>query len=162
MLPNVSGAAFGLYYTYIYNKYNTGSSLVPYFAGSTAIIGGVAVAAATLESSVAATGIGLTGCTLAVILMSSPLATMKTVIRDKNTAALPFAPSLATFLNAVAWSGYGWLVAKDILIFAPNVLGLGASLVQLGLFAKYGLPPPVKPTTEETGSSDSSKKPSSG
>jgi len=145
MLPNVSGALFGLYYTYVYNKYNTGAPLTPYFAGSTAIIGGVAGAALTLDPATAATGIGLTGCTLAVILMSSPLATISTVIKDKNTAALPFAPSLATFLNALSWSGYGWIVAGDPMIVVPNLLGLAASVVQLSLFVKYGLPP--SPTT---------------
>jgi len=151
MLPNVSGALFGLYYTYVYHKYNTGPSLAPYYFGSTAIIGGVAGAALTLDPATAATGIGLTGCTLAVILMSSPLATIKTVIKDKNTAALPFAPSFATFLNAVSWSSYGWIVAGDPMIVAPNLLGLAASLVQLSLFVKYGLPPAAPTSASTTG-----------
>lgn len=155
LIPNASGALFGLYYTAMFAKHNSGQySLTPYYAGSGAIIAAAAGMALTLPPAVAANYIGLTGCTLAVVLMASPLATVKTVIKDKNTAAMPFATSLATLLNAVSWSGYGWLVAKDMLILAPNILGLASAIVQLSLFAKYGLPPSSK---EETSTSNTSK-----
>jgi hypothetical protein len=45
----------------------------------------------------------------------------------------------ATFCNASAWASYGIFVAGDPIIWGPNVLGLGAACVQLGLFAKYGI-----------------------
>jgi hypothetical protein len=37
------------------------------------------------------------------------------------------------------WSSYGGLVAFDPYIYGPNVLGLAATVVQLSLFAKYGI-----------------------
>ena len=57
--------------------------------------------------------------------------------------ALPPPPSppasplcAATLFNAASWSGYGYLVANDPMIWGPNSLGLVAALVQMGLFAK--------------------------
>lgn len=64
---------------------------------------GVAAAAVTLPPATAATAIGLTGCTLAVLMMSSPLAVIKTIVKEKNTSAMPFAISFATLLNATSW-----------------------------------------------------------
>ena len=37
------------------------------------------------------------------------------------------------------WGSYGALVAFDPYIYAPNGLGLAAAIVQLSLFAKYGV-----------------------
>lgn len=138
LLPNLTGAMFGLYYTSVYRRYAE-RSLLPYYAGSGAIVGGVGLAALTMQPASAATVIGLTGCTLAVILMASPLATMRTVIASRNTSSMPFATSVAGFLNASSWAAYGLLVANDPMIYAPNLLGLAASSVGLGLFARYGI-----------------------
>jgi len=61
---------------------------------------------------------------MAVILLSSPLAVMGKVIKEKSTAALPFGASLAGFLNASTWFAYGSLVAMDPYIYAPNGMGM--------------------------------------
>jgi hypothetical protein len=45
----------------------------------------------------------------------------------------------ATFVNATMWTGYGTLVAFDPYIYVPNMLGLAASIIQLSMFAKYGI-----------------------
>jgi hypothetical protein len=84
---------FGLYYTYNYNKYTT-ESMTKYWLGGGAIVGAVGGSLALLAPATAAHCIGLMGCTLAVILMSSPLATIKTVIETKNTSSMPFVMSL--------------------------------------------------------------------
>lgn len=62
-----------------------------------------------------------------------------------SSAQLRRSPAQATFLNALSWASYGLLVAGDPIIWAPNVLGLAAATVQLGLIAKYGIykPPPA-------------------
>lgn len=60
--------------------------------------------------------LGSLGCVLAVILTGSPLATLKTVIKDRSTAALPVATSTAGWLNACSWSLYGILVAHDPMV----------------------------------------------
>jgi len=115
------------------NRYN----FTPYLGGGLAVAGGAIAAAAMLPAATAATALGLAGCTSAVLLMASPLAVIRTIIKEKNTSAMPFATSFATLLNASSWSAYGLLVAQDYMIFAPNVLGLGAATVQMGLFMKY-------------------------
>lgn len=75
--------------------------------------------------------------TTAVILMASPLAVVKTVIRDKSTASMPFPVSLAMFLNGTAWGSYGWFVTADPYVWIPNILGAASGIVQLSLFAIY-------------------------
>jgi len=74
-----------------------------WYAGSAAIVGGTCVAAATMPNALDV--VGMTGCVMAVILLSSPLAVMGKVIKEKSTAALPFGASLAGFLNASTWFG---------------------------------------------------------
>jgi hypothetical protein len=48
-------------------------------------------------------------------------------------------PRPATLFNAASWAGYGFLVAGDAMIWGPNSMGLVAALVQMALFAKYGI-----------------------
>jgi solute carrier family 50 protein (sugar transporter) len=134
-----SGLLFGLYYVNEYRKYAKEGSMTKYYAGAGAIVSAVAAMFALLPAADAAHYIGLTGCTLAVILMASPLATLKTVIQTKNTSAMPFTTSLATFMNASSWTGYGLLVAHDPMVWGPNMIGFVAACVQMGLFAKYGI-----------------------
>lgn len=89
--------------------------------------------------------IGSIGCALAVIVMGSPLATLNVVIKTKSTAALPFATSFMGFCNSLCWSAYGLLVANDVMIYGPNMVGLFLSSLQMALFALFGLPPSKLP-----------------
>jgi solute carrier family 50 protein (sugar transporter) len=88
----------GAYYTYVFSKYHP-SSLVKHYLISASIIGATSTMALTLPLADAQTYIGWTGCTLAVILMSSPLATVATVIKEKSTASMPFFMSLVRIHN---------------------------------------------------------------
>ena len=92
--------------------------------------------------------IGILGCFLSVLLSGSPLAVMRTVIKDKSTAALPFSTSFVIWLNSISWLLYGLLVAHDILIYGPNVLGFMLASLQMSLFAIYGIKPTVKERKE--------------
>ena len=98
-------------------------------------------AACKLFLSRNASKIGLIGCSLAIVLSGSPLATIKTVLKDKSTAALPFMNSFSTWLNAMCWFLYGILVAHDVMIFGPNGMGLALASIQMLMFVLYGLPP---------------------
>ena len=86
--------------------------------------------------------VGVLGCTLAVIVSGAPLATIKTVIREKSTAALPLLPSVFTWMNAFCWFLYGYLIVDDIMIYGPNSMGLLLSSIQMFLYIMYGFPPP--------------------
>mmetsp|Transcript_11140 Transcript_11140/g.16684 ORF Transcript_11140/g.16684 Transcript_11140/m.16684 type:complete len:221 (+) Transcript_11140:324-986(+) len=136
LIPNSTAVLAGLYYTSVFASYHK-ESMMKWYVGSAAILAGTGYAA-TLPNAIDI--VGISGCTMAVILLSSPLAVMGKVIKDKSTAALPFGASLAGFLNATSWTAYGSLVAMDPYIYAPNGLGMCACAVQLGLFAVYGFP----------------------
>ena len=86
--------------------------------------------------------VGVLGCTLAVIVSGAPLATIKTVFREKSTAALPLLPSIFTWMNAFCWFLYGYLIVDDIMIYGPNSMGLLLASIQMALYVIYGFPPP--------------------
>ena len=60
--------------------------------------------------------VGLLGCCLAVIVMGSPLATLKTVLTDKSTASLPFWTSISGWINSLSWLAYGIIIANDPMV----------------------------------------------
>jgi len=91
-----------------------------------------------LPAETAAPIVGLEACAVVMVMFSGPLTTIKTVLKEKSTASLPFAFTMATIVNCVAWTGYGALVINDPLVYIPNSVGLMAGLVQLGLFARFG------------------------
>lgn len=92
LVPNASGALFGLYYTKVFMANHKGSLAKELAVGAS--LAGTAVAGALAMGVEAAPYIGYVGCGVAVFLMASPLATMATVIREKSTRAMPFAISL--------------------------------------------------------------------
>merc|ERR1712093_195521 len=81
--------------------------------------------------------LGWTGSITAVILLSSPLVTVKTVIKDKNSISMPFSTSLAMWINAFAWMIFGLLLENDPFIYVPNLLGFLAGTIQLMLIWYY-------------------------
>lgn len=143
-LPNIPAVILGSYYwmTY-YNHCPPGASHLPgtmptHFAAVGAIAAGVVGVAACMPVESAQTIIGVTGDVICVAMFAGPLAAIKTVIEEKSTQSLPFAFTCATFVNCSLWSVYGLVVLSDPYVWIPNILGLGSSIVQIGLFAKYG------------------------
>jgi len=143
-LPNLSGLALGCVYSYFYQKYCPPGAFNKYLLGGGAVFLTLGGASAVLDPLMLKDAVGYTAAAAAVVLMASPLATIKTVIEEKSTAALPLIPSIAVLCNASTWTCYGLLVVHDPVIWVPNGLGLTAGLVQMGCYATYGLPPPEK------------------
>ena len=136
LVPNAIGVLSGLGCVAAYQKHAPSAPVKLY--GGAALV----VLVATLLALVGNFQlIGLIGCALAVIVMGAPLATLKTVVQTKSTAAMPFSTSLMGFLNSLSWSAYGILVADDVMIYGPNLAGLFLSSIQMVLFALFGLPP---------------------
>jgi solute carrier family 50 protein (sugar transporter) len=106
LAPNFSGLFLGIYLTKVFHDHNSGQPLTNLYLGSAAIVGGCAASAAFLPMEIASQITGYMGCAMAVFLMSSPLAVLKTVIQEKSTASLPFLTSVATFANASTWTGF--------------------------------------------------------
>merc|ERR1711871_224847 len=136
LVPNANGIVLGLISAVFYQKYSP-----QLYAKLYTLAALVCAAAYKLFLNKNASQIGLIGCSLAVILSGSPLATLGTVLMEKSTAALPFMNSFSTWLNALCWVLYGTLIAHDVMIFGPNGLGLALASIQMLMFALYGFPP---------------------
>mmetsp|Transcript_1002 Transcript_1002/g.3094 ORF Transcript_1002/g.3094 Transcript_1002/m.3094 type:complete len:295 (+) Transcript_1002:69-953(+) len=87
--------------------------------------------------------VGRVGALLATLLLASPLISLRQVLRDRHTGSMPALPtSLASFACAASWAAYGYLVAHDLNIVLPNLIGLLAATFQLVLFATFPSTPP--------------------
>jgi len=139
LIPNGIGVIAGLGCSAVYHKFSPVSPNQLYAIGATIIC--LSLYLASIRNS---HFIGLIGCVLAVILSGSPLATVRTVIAERSTAALPFWTSMSTWCNALSWFLYGSLIARDPMIYGPNGMGLGLASLQLILYGIYGLPPNTK------------------
>lgn len=146
MIPNFSGLLFGSYYCHqFYSLRSPEATVLPYFGGGAAFVAAVLGAAATLPIASAQTAIGSAGCALTAMMFYGPLAAVGTVLKDRSAASLPLAFTLASTANCTLWTSYGALVIHDPFVYGPNGFGLGMSMVQLGLIARFGTAPPIKP-----------------
>lgn len=136
LVPNGIGVITGGICTLVYNFYNKEKTPVKVYTTSLVISLVAFYLALQKEWQI----LGSIGCVLAVAVSGSPLATIKTVIKEKSTAALPLSISLMTWLNCISWSAYGLLMANDVMIYGPNLLGLVLSSFQMLMFILYGLP----------------------
>jgi solute carrier family 50 protein (sugar transporter) len=81
--------------------------------------------------------VGTAGMVATVVLYGSPLSVIGLVIKTKSVEFMPsFYFSLFVFLGSALWMVYG-VVSKDIIIMAPNFLGLPLGLGQMILYCIY-------------------------
>ena len=76
--------------------------------------------------------LGMYASFLFVLLSGSPLSTIKTVVRTKNSKSILTPLTMAQVVNTALWSLYG-LAIGDKFVWGPNSVGLGFGLVQLML-----------------------------
>jgi solute carrier family 50 protein (sugar transporter) len=111
-VPNSIGVLAGLICTLIFQAFAEKKPIKEY---------GAAISAISLATfyfiQKQSCEVGLLGCILAVILMGSPLATLKTVISSKSTESLPLGTSLVTAANALSWTLSGLLVVDDPMVY---------------------------------------------
>lgn len=146
-VPNFTGLLFGLYYLYVFAR-NTITDMRPYYLFTATTLGAVG-GAALVFGSAAAPCIGLVGAGACFALLSSPLATVKTVFATKSTSSMTFAICFASFWNSLSWLMYGVVMAENPLIYVPNGFGLIACVVQLALFALFPAKPRLADQLEE-------------
>ena len=154
LVPNGLGVATGGYCTYVYYTFSTPKQRqesVKFARTSVALF--VLNTFLFLDSD--AYHIGLIGCCLAVCLMGSPLSALQTVLESASTESMPFATSLAAFLNSLSWTAYGGFISHDPMIYVPNLLGLAITSVQMLLFAKYGISSGIESGSGNSGRSGS-------
>jgi len=140
--PNISGALFGSYYWYTFAKYCPPSfPMTTYYGIGAGAISSILAIAAFCEPATAANLLGIGGNVAVIAMFGGPLIAIQTVLREKSTKALPLGMCIATFVNCTLWTSYGLFVVHDPYVWFCNSLGLISSIVQLGLFARFGLPP---------------------
>jgi solute carrier family 50 (sugar transporter) len=83
--------------------------------------------------------LGLIGVFLSILLTGSPLSTVSTVLKERSTESMPFATSLAAFLNCLSWTLYGYYVAEDFILWVSSAIGLLFAIFQLVLFVIFGI-----------------------
>mmetsp|Transcript_19702 Transcript_19702/g.32379 ORF Transcript_19702/g.32379 Transcript_19702/m.32379 type:complete len:236 (-) Transcript_19702:660-1367(-) len=84
------------------------------------------------SSEVARKVVGIVATTMAMALFLSPLVTMLTVIKEKDSASINRGFMIAQIINCGMWSLYG-LVIVDPFVIIPNVFGFGLGIAQLVL-----------------------------
>lgn len=81
-------------------------------------------------------------CTITVLFFAAPCCMLMDVFRKKSTDMLPLPLILMSFIGSVQWFAFG-LIANDLFLQIPNLLGALLSGIQLVLFCVY----PSKPRT---------------
>ena len=134
-IPGLTGAVAGIMCAFIYDQNSKHVNKTSLYRIAFAILGvstGLFMQNRPYE-------LGLLGCFISVALMSSPLAAMGTVLREKSTASMPFAVSALTTLNVLIWLAYGLLVADDVMIYGPNIIGIVLCGIQMALYVRFGI-----------------------
>jgi solute carrier family 50 protein (sugar transporter) len=76
--------------------------------------------------------LGMFASALFCILSASPLSTIKTVVKTRNSSSILGTVTAAQVINCMLWGGYG-LAVQDKFLWGPNFVGLGLGLMQLTL-----------------------------
>jgi hypothetical protein len=108
LVANTVGALAGLYcfttYQQFCNKFLTGHWLFCFAMTVVSMywlaIGNIAI-------------LGIVGAIMATLKMIAPLVSLRRVIRDKSTEALPFLLCSVYFGNALSWTAYGKFALND-------------------------------------------------
>jgi solute carrier family 50 protein (sugar transporter) len=143
-VPNLVGLLLGLYYMKSFIRFAPKSA--PTLPGSVGhhliavmcVLCWIGVSTAFL--SIPASVVGTVATIFCVAMFASPLAAMKTVIRDRSAQSIPLPFTVASLMNCFFWSVIGFFQFRDRNIIIPNVLGLTFSLVQVALIF-YGNTP---------------------
>jgi solute carrier family 50 protein (sugar transporter) len=76
--------------------------------------------------------LGMYASVLFVVFCFSPLSSIGTVLKKKDSASILGPLTLTQVVNTSLWSAYG-LAIGDSFVWGPNLVGLGLGLVQLAL-----------------------------
>lgn len=75
-------------------------------------------------------------CTVTIIFFAAPCCMIADVIKKRSAEMLPMPLILMSFISSVQWLAFG-MIAKDLFIQIPNLLGAILSGMQLSLFCIY-------------------------
>mmetsp|Transcript_8142 Transcript_8142/g.30029 ORF Transcript_8142/g.30029 Transcript_8142/m.30029 type:complete len:252 (+) Transcript_8142:221-976(+) len=138
IFPNLTCFLFGTFYVAVFSYYTSHNVSYHLLFGALFML---SVGLSVLLYDDNRKFVGYLACTVAVVFLSSPLAALGTVIKERSTRSMPFLTSFTTWLNASAWFIFGYFLRNDAFIYVPNALGVIASSMQLLLFLVYASQP---------------------
>jgi len=140
LFVNCVGLSTSVYYIYVF--YTNISRLEKDKLNKTLIMAGVIISAVyfygfvmTGENDVVF-NMGVFASVFSIIMFGAPLEKMVTVIRTKSTESMIFPLALMSFVCALSWSFYGYLIG-DKFVLIPNAMASVLSALQLALFVLY-------------------------
>lgn len=80
--------------------------------------------------------LGYMGLAASFVFYSSPLATIRTVLRTKSAATIPIHMVSMATVSTTLWSVYS-ILQSDVFVFIPNAVCFCLSLSQVLLYMKY-------------------------
>ena len=86
-----------------------------------------------MSAAAVAQVVGMYATIICIILFASPLSTIATVLKTKNSASILAPLTLSQVANCALWTSYGVFAAKDPFVWGPNGTGLLLGLSQLAL-----------------------------
>ena len=139
IISQILGISLSIIYLIVFYKYGNvrkKKTILKYiiFINVSMIIGLFCISKFDIKASIQI--FGTLALLSSIVMMLSPLSTVKAVIRDRNSIHLPKHIVIATFVSCLAWLLYG-IAVQDIFIWAPNVIGIPSSLFQIALLFKY-------------------------
>lgn len=72
-----------------------------------------------------------------LFMYAGPLSAVRAVLREKDSSSLPLPYTTACLLNGFTWAVYGWFVVKEVVLWAPSLVGLVLASIQLFLIVSY-------------------------
>ena len=90
------------------------------------------------QSALAVQVAGNTSVLLSCLMYSGPLVAFRRAVQTKSARNIPLAYDIASMVNAVAWIVYGFGGRSDWRVWAPSVVGLFSSSLQVGVHAAFG------------------------
>ncbi|KAJ3245555.1 hypothetical protein HDU78_009041 [Chytriomyces hyalinus] len=105
---------------------------VIYLTGAIAFISGI-------QRDAALTLLGIVANAVLIMFYASPLATCFEVIKLKDSSSFQFPLALATVVNSILWTSYGFALSNWYII-VPNGLGIVFSVLQVTLIFVYPKP----------------------
>ena len=107
----------------------TGLGVMAFVLGSCLLLGREAAA------SVA----GLTTVVLSCLMYAGPLSALRGAVRRRSADDVPLPYAVASFVNAIAWTVYGFYGRNgDVMVWAPGCLGVWSALAQIAVNIRYG------------------------
>jgi len=146
LLGNITGVIFGSIYITIYVRNATSAlRLLPHYIGLSLCSLGVFCVSIFLETQLATNILGITADSLVIAMYAGPLSVAREAIQRKSTDGISPAFTAAGLVTCLLWTLFGFIIAKTVIVWLPNLLGAICCLMQVGLFAMYGLPKSMAP-----------------